>query len=99
MKSDKSKVIMFCPRCNWKIYNPEEFEKTNHCPKCNTWTFEIFEHKYYNNNKQISREFGLTDNDECFFVAYSYNDAKKLWNKATKLFVEKKSKEKTNNET
>lgn len=92
----KSKVIMFCPLCKWKIINPDKIKKTNTCPKCNAWTFEIFEHKHYKNGKLMNSEFGLTDNDECFFEAYSYNDAKKIWNKATKLFRKLKKEQKKN---
>ena len=77
---------MFCPRCKWKLINPEDIQKFNRCPKCGTWTFEILENKYYKGKKLIGSEFALTDNDESFFEAGTYKDAKKIWEKASNLF-------------
>ncbi len=87
-KKKKDKVIIFCPKCNWKLINPEEDEKTNHCPKCNSWTWEVFQVYYYEKGKEVGREFGITDNDEVFFQSYDFKEAKKLIDKSFKLFKE-----------
>lgn len=77
---------MFCPKCNWKLINPEDYDKYNKCPKCQTWTYEIFQNYYYEKGEEIGAEFGITDNDETFFQAYDYKEAKRLLAKAFKLF-------------
>ncbi|MBU0894844.1 MAG: hypothetical protein KKB88_05365 [Nanoarchaeota archaeon] len=84
----KDKLIMFCPKCNWKLINPEEDEKINICPKCKSWNWEIFQFYHYENGKEVGREFGITDNDEVFFSAYDFKEAKKIIDKSFKLFKE-----------
>ena len=84
---------MFCQKCNWRLINPEEYEKTNHCPKCNSWIWEVSQVYYYDNNgKEIGREFNITDNDEVFFQSYDFKEAKKLIGKSFKLFKEVKAR-------
>jgi len=86
----KNKSIMFCPNCSWKIINPEEADKTNRCPKCESWTFEIAQDYHYKNGKLIAREFEITDNDEISFHCEHWREAKKIIDKAFKLFKDKK---------
>ena len=38
VKEKQNKVIMFCNKCNWKIINPDDCDKTNRCPKCGLWS-------------------------------------------------------------
>ena len=83
----KDLVIMFCPKCNWKLVNPEfESEKMNRCPKCDTWTFEVSQEYHYDKKTLIAQEFNLTDNDGNFMNFYSIGDANKVFNKAFRLF-------------
>jgi len=86
--------IMFCPDCDWKLINGDDYtEKTNKCPICGTWTFEIFQNYLIQNGKEVGTEFGITDNDECFFSYCDFKSSKKLINKAFKLFRTQQIKE------
>jgi DNA-directed RNA polymerase subunit M/transcription elongation factor TFIIS len=94
IKEKKDKVIIFCPKCNWKLINPEDNERTNHCPKCNSWTWEVSQLYHYSNyvkGKEVGREFNLTDNDGNFFQFDDFKEAKKLIDKSFKLFNEVKN--------
>lgn len=84
MKEDLN--VMFCPKCHWHLINAEDKEKYNECPRCGTWTYEIFQNYFYKNGKEIGAEFGITDNDEVFFQAYDHKEARKLIEKAFKVF-------------
>jgi hypothetical protein len=83
----KDIIIHFCSKCSWKAINPEERDWTNYCPKCNGWVWEISQCYYYDNKgKELGREFSLGDNDEVFFSSYDFKEAKKMIDKAFKLF-------------
>ena len=84
--------IIFCPKCNWKIINPNKYDETKKCPKCNTWCFEIFENYFYKGKDLLGQEFGMTDNDETFFSGNNYKESRKLILKAFKLFEKEKQK-------
>ena len=94
VKQKQDKLIMFCNKCNWKIINPDDNDKTNRCPKCNSWTWEASQNYYYQNGKEVGRDFNLTDNDESFFQSYDIKDAKRITTKAFKL-MDSQSKPKT----
>ena len=96
VKEKQNKVIMFCNKCNWKIINPDDYDKTNRCPKCGLWTWEVSQNYYYQDGEEVGREFNLSDNDESFFQSHDIKDAKKLINKAFKL-MDTPTKPKTNN--
>jgi len=86
MKKDIN--IMFCPKCNWKLINGDELgDKTNRCPKCKSWTFEISQNYYYKKGKLIAKEFEITDNDEMGFHTDDWREAKRIIDKAFKLFA------------
>jgi Zn-finger nucleic acid-binding protein len=90
---NKDLTILFCPSCKWKLVNPEDSDKTNYCPKCRTWTWEIAENFYYDSKgKLIGREFGITDNDGIFIESNTQKEAERILNKAFKLFKEKRKK-------
>ena len=86
-------IIHFCSKCSWKAINLEEADWTNYCPKCNSWVWEISQCYYYQKGKEVGREFSLGDNDEVFFSAYDFKEAKKIFDKAFKLFTNSKEKE------
>lgn len=92
--------IMFCPRCNWTLHDAEDNEKTNRCPQCKTWTFEINQYYYYSNGKRIREKFELTDNDEISFGSDTWKTAEKVIDKAFKLLKRevKKSSSSTSKE-
>ena len=91
MKKDLE--IMFCPKCSWKLINPDISEKTNKCPKCDCWTFEISQYYYYKGKKLIGKEFYLSDNDEISFTCDDYREAKRIIDKAFKVFAKAQNKE------
>lgn len=94
----KDLIIQFCPKCNWKIVNPNSNELTNRCPKCDGWTFEISQFYHYKDGKIIDKEFTLTDNDEIHFSSYDYKLAHKIIDKGFRLFEkELKSSQKNSN--
>lgn len=88
MKKDIN--IMFCPKCKWKLVNGEDYEKIGQCPKCKSWLYKISQNYYYEGRKEIGREFMLTDRDEMSFISYDFKEAKKLIDKAFKLFAKAK---------
>lgn len=87
MAKNKDINIMFCPDCNWILLNGDEnIDKTNRCPKCNQWTWEINQNHYYKGEKMIGKEFYLSDNDENSLGADDWREAKRIIDKAFKLF-------------
>ncbi|MBO8786206.1 hypothetical protein INP17_13465, partial [Staphylococcus aureus] len=48
--------------------------------------------------KQIAQEFDLTDNDEIFIIFEDYKEAKRVIDKAFKIFVKSQNREGENND-
>ena len=86
MKEKKDTNIMFCPSCNWKLASDfDDKKKTDRCPKCKAWTYEIGQFYHYKADKLIAEEFIFGDNDEMGWHSNNWREAKRVIDKGFKL--------------
>jgi hypothetical protein len=78
------KYITFCPKCRWYRIQDED-EDIRKCPKCNTWTWAIYQYKYFEGKKLVAKEAGLTDNDESYISGESLKELKRIFDKGLRL--------------
>ena len=82
------KDITFCPKCKW--YEIKDNDNGKKCPKCKTWTWTIYEYKYFEGKKLVTTEAGLNDNDESYIQGESLKELKKIFDKGLNLIKKTK---------